>query len=221
VRLLHILFIPLSLILFNLPVDATDVAIEERILFYVESRKLWCAEQMPGFQERSRAGYKIWRGKYGSLISKLEKSEDYAGWLEEQKDRLDQQFVNDGRFGEYNKYRLLHVCNDELIEFMGGPAQPNISYSTPTKTWNLFVNSVNNEDLDTSISCLESDFRDDWIVFLYQEGAEKAREYINTIKSVNFKAIDEKTVKMVTGNSDGSTSFIEFKLILGNWKIVK
>lgn len=194
------------------------------IIGQIESRKQWCDEYAPGFMERSKINYEYWKEENKIIISELNVDSKYHEGIELQKQELSKRYKKGkgvSADSKYDKLRLAMLCNDEWIDRMGGPEISEDSFSSPSKTLELFENAVIQGDHELAVSCLSSDAADGYITNMMMEekgylDGETMRDRVLIRKGVPKKIIqiDEKTVEMRQVGQESSVT--KFKLISGN-----
>lgn len=187
----------------------------------------WCTRNSPGYAERIGDTYVIWANRHEKEISALKANPNFETWAAQTNaDNMRyEQWANTGTVVDdiHATFWTYGVCSDEFIAMMNIKDLPDARFSTPTKTYKLFIKSMVEGDYRTAYICLTRNGTKDYINYLMMTTQGGMPPDITKAdlpellddKNLVEKQIDENTAEV---HDTRNSAVMTFRKILGNWK---
>ena len=205
----------------------SDLNFDQQIVYSIYVNNEWCMRNSPGYAGRIGDTYALWITRHEKEIAELKAYPNFDSWVT-------QTDADNSRYAQWTNTNTpvddIHaafwtyaVCNDEFIAMTNIKDLPDERFSSPIKTYKLFIRSLAEGDYATAYACLTRNGIRDYLNYLLmtlRDGMEPAfkKEDMPVLLDdgqLVEEYIDDNTAEVHdTGNSTEMT----FKKILGNWK---
>jgi hypothetical protein len=184
-----------------------------------------CRAAMPAFEQRIARQYATWRAVRPEQVRQAEAlittnaqmTAELAGLREKVANGLSKEEIA----------QLERQCGEEFIEQIERSSRPPDSrFSTPQRSFDLYVQALRSADRALAVSCLTGRYRSEMkksFQELSDEGMRSMANFVKGLSGLRFERMaDEASITKASGSvetSDGRRCCVDFQRVFGEWAI--
>lgn len=184
-----------------------------------------CRAGMPGFEQRIARLYATWRAVRPEQVQQAEAriatnagmTAELAGLREKAAKGLSKEEID----------QFERQCGEEVIEQIARSSRPPDSrFSTPQRTFDLYMQALRSADRALAVSCLTGRYRGEMkksFEELSDEGMRSMANFVKGLSGLRFERMaDEASITKASGSvdtSEGRRCCVDFQRVFGEWAI--
>jgi Domain of unknown function (DUF4124) len=184
-----------------------------------------CDASMPGFEQRTAAVYAAWRAARPEQVRQTETMINGNPQMTAELAKLREKAAKG--LSKEEVHQVEQQCGEEFVEQMERSSHPpDPRFSTPQRTWDLYMKALRSADRALAVSCLTGRYRSGMkksFQELSDEGIKSMGDFVKGLSGLTFERVgDEASITKEWGGadaSDGKRWRVDFERVLGEWAI--